>query len=89
MCHELHLQGLNCERQIAVEVLYKGIAIKGQRLDLLVENEVILEIKSLSQLPEVAMAQILSYLRATGLKRGLLINFDEKRLTDGVKRISL
>ncbi len=69
--------------------IYKEISIKGQRLDLLVEKEVVLEVKSLSQLPEVAMAQVLSYLKVTGLKRGLLINFGEKRLIDGVKRISL
>jgi GxxExxY protein len=52
-------------------------------------NEIIIEIKSLSRLPEVAMAQILSYLKATKLKRGLLINFGEKRLVDGVKRVSV
>jgi GxxExxY protein len=48
-------------------VIYKGIAIKGQRMDLLVENEVIIEIKSLAKLPEVATAQTLSYLKATAL----------------------
>jgi GxxExxY protein len=70
-------------------VIYKGIAIKGQRMDLLVENEVIIEIKSLAKLPEVATAQTLSYLKATALKRALLINFGEKRLVEGIKRISL
>jgi GxxExxY protein len=63
--------------------------IKGQRLDLLVENEVIVELKSITQLPEVATAQLLSYFKVTGLKRGLIINFGEKRLVDGIKRISL
>jgi len=58
-------------------------------LDLLVEREVIVEIKSLQRLPEVATAQVLSYLKATGLKRALLINFGERRLVDGIKRISL
>ena len=70
-------------------MIYKGIAIKGQRMDLLVENEVIIEIKSLAKLPEVANAQTLSYLKATALKRALLINFREKRLLEGIKRISL
>ena len=70
-------------------MIYKGKIIKGQKIDILVEDEVIVEIKSLSKLPEVATAQTLSYLKATGLKRGLLINFGEKRLVDGVKRISL
>ena len=52
------------------------------------EGEVIIEIKSLSKLPEVVMAQILSYLKATGLKRGLIMNFGEKRLIDGIRRVS-
>lgn len=70
-------------------MIYKGHLIHGQRLDLLVEREVIVEIKSLSNLPDVATAQVLSYLKATGLRRALLINFGEKRLVDGIKRISL
>ena len=89
LCHELHLQQVPCARQVEVAVRYKGIVIKGQRIDLLVGNEVIVELKSISQLPEVAMAQMLSYLKATGLKRGLIVNFGEKRLVDGVKRVSL
>jgi len=56
---------------------------------LLVEDAVVIEIKSLARLPEMATAQILSYLKATGLKRGLLINFGASKLVDGVKRISL
>ena len=72
----------------AIEV-YKGKVIKGQRIDILVEEEVIVEIKSLTKLPDVSTAQILSYLKATGLKRGLLINFGAKMLREGVKRISL
>jgi len=55
----------------------------------LVEEEVIVEIKSLSRLPEVSMAQTLSYLKATGLKRALLFNFGEKMLRNGIKRLSL
>jgi GxxExxY protein len=89
LCHELHLQGMQATRQLCVDVHYKGIVIKGQRLDLVVDNQVILEIKSITQLPEVAMAQLLSYLKVTGLKRGLIVNFGEKRLIDGIKRVSL
>lgn len=89
LCHELTLRGIKFERQKAVEVRYKGIAIKGQRLDLLVEDALIVEIKSLGTLPAVSMAQVLSYLRATGLKRALLINFGERLLKDGINRISL
>ena len=89
LCHELALQNMRFERQVAVDVVYKGHVIVGQRLDLLVEGEVVVEVKSVRLLPEVATAQVLSYLKATGLKRALLINFGEERLVDGVKRISL
>lgn len=88
LCYEIELRGLSYRRQVGIDVVYKGRVIKGQRIDLIVEGEVVVEIKSLSKLPEVAMAQILSYLKATGLKRGLIINFGEKRLVDGVKRVS-
>ena len=89
LCHELRLRGLAFERQKAVDVKYKDIIIKGQRLDLIVEKVLIVEIKSVSTLPDVATAQTLSYLRATGSRRALLINFGEKMLRDGLKRISL
>jgi len=89
LCHELGLRGIHFERQKPVDVVYKDIVIKGQRLDLLVEGVLIVEIKSLSTLPEVAMAQVLSHLHAAGLKRALLINFGERLLKDGIKRISL
>jgi GxxExxY protein len=89
LCRELALRSIRHEGQVEVEVEYKGLCIKGQRLDLLVESEVVVEVKALSRLPEVATAQLLSYLKATGLKRGLLINFSEARLVDGIKRVSL
>jgi GxxExxY protein len=89
LCIDLTLRGLTVERQVKIDVVYKGHAIKGQIIDLLVQGEVVLELKSLSKLLEVAMAQTLSYLKATGLKRALLINFGASRLADGVKRISL
>jgi phosphoribosylformylglycinamidine synthase len=70
---------------------YKGNVafIKGPRLDILVDRQVIVELKSIANLPEVALAQTLSYLRATGLKRALLINFGRSRLVDGIKRVSV
>ena len=86
---EMSLRGIPFQRQVEVDVQYKGHVIKGQRLDILVAGQVVVELKSVSQLPEVAMAQVLSYLKAAGLKRGLLINFGNTRLIDGVKRISL
>jgi GxxExxY protein len=57
-------------------------------VDLLVAGEVVVETKSVSKLPDVALAQVLSYLKATGLKRGLLLNFGAPRLVDGIKRVS-
>ena len=85
---ELELRRVGFERQVEIDIVYKGKSIKGQRVDLLVEKEVVVEIKSLSKVPEFATAQVLSYLKGTGLKRGLLINFGEKTLVAGVKRIS-
>ena len=78
LCHEFMLVGVSFQRQVEVEVFYKNHAIHGQRLDLVVENEVVIEVKSLRSLPEIATAQLLSYLKSTGLKRGLLLNFGEK-----------
>ena len=89
LCHELQLRGIAYERQKEVDVVYKGQILKGQKLDILVEGEVILELKAVAKLPEVATAQTLSYLKSTGLKRGLLMNFGQSRLVDGVKRLSL
>jgi GxxExxY protein len=89
LCHELGLRGLSVARQVDVDVIYKGMVIKGQKLDILVENEIVIELKAVSKLPDVATAQTLSYLKATGLKRALLLNFGEKRLIDGINRISL
>lgn len=88
LCYEFELQDIKFERQIPADIIYKGKSIKGQRIDLLVEGEVVVEIKAINKLPEVAMSQIISYLKATDLKRGLIINFNEKKLIDGVKRIA-
>ena len=92
LCHEFDLRGIKYHRQSHIEMWYKEKKIKDQRIDLVVEDEgdrVIVDLKSLSRLPEISTAQVLSYFKATGLKRGLLINFGEKRLVDGVRRLSL
>jgi len=88
LCHEVILRGMALERQKEIDVVYKGKVIKGQRLDLVVNREVVVEVKSVRKLDDVFVAQILSYLKSSGLKRGLLVNFGEKRLVDGIKRIS-
>lgn len=89
LCYEPSLRNIAFETQVDVDAKYKGHVIKGQRLDVLIQDEVVVEIKSVASFPEVAMRQTLSYLRATGLRRALLINFGEKKLVDGIKRISL
>ena len=89
LCHEFSLRDIHYERQKKVDVRYKDKIIKGQRLDLIVYGEIIVELKSVRRLEDIFTAQVLSYLKSTGIKRGLLVNFGENRLVDGVKRISL
>jgi GxxExxY protein len=89
LCHEFGLQGIHYERQVPTDIVYKERSIKGLKLDLLVEDEVVVELKATATPPGVVVSQAISYLKATGLKRGLVINFSEKRLVDGIKRISV
>jgi GxxExxY protein len=89
LCIELALRGVPFERQVERDDLDKGHRIRVQRLGLLIAGEVIVDLKSVSDLPELAMAQVLSYLITSGLERSLPINFGSKRLADGIKRISL
>lgn len=86
---EMQLRGVEFQRQAEIDVIYKRNRIKGLRIDLLVANELVVEVKAVAQLPELATAQLLSYLKATALRRGLLLNFGQSRLADGIKRISL
>ena len=88
LCRELELRNLPFHRQEALPVLYKGVEIDcGYRLDVVVDNEVILELKSCSSLEPIHEAQLLTYLRLTGIKVGLLINFNVPTLRDGIKRL--
>jgi GxxExxY protein len=89
LCHEFALRNVPFKRQVAVDIQYKGKVIRGQRIDLIAYDEVVLELKATKDFPETATAQVLSYLKALGLKRALLINFGAYRLADGIKRISL
>ena len=89
LCHEFLLRGIPFERQKELDVVYKNKIIKGQRLDLLVFGEVVVEIKSVRRLEDVFVVQTLSYLKSRGLNRALLINFGEGRLIDGIRRVSL
>ena len=88
-CRELEIRNLRYRQQVPVTISYKGEVIKGQRIDLVVRERVVVEVKSLQILPAVAVAQVLSYLRASKLKKGLILNFGAPRLIDGIKRVSL
>ena len=88
--HELGLRRIQYERQYPIPVKYKGVQLDcGYRIDLLIENLVILELKSLDSLEPVHEAQVLTYLKLTGRKIGLLINFNVPVLRDGIKRLIL
>jgi GxxExxY protein len=89
LCHEFSLRDIPFSRQVPVVLRYKGKELAGQRLDLLVDAQVVVELKSTRGMPESAVGQVLTYLRATGCRRGLVINFGEKKLMDGVRRVSL
>ena len=88
LLYELLNAGLKAEAQLKLPIIYRDIKIEaGYRLDLLVENSVIVEIKTVERILPVHEAQLLSYLRMSQLKVGLLINFNVRLLRDGVRRI--
>ena len=87
LCVELRLRGISFEVQRRIDVVYKGESLHGQKLDLIVESLVIVEVKAVSQLEEIHGSQVVSYLRATGLRVGLLINFNSVVLKAGIRRI--
>ena len=85
--HEIHLAGLSYTAQQLLPVNYKGVELDcGYRLDLVVENKLIVELKSVDKLQKIHEAQILTYMKLTGLNIGLLINFNEILLKNGIKR---
>jgi GxxExxY protein len=86
---ELAAAGLSLARQVPFPIQYKGKIIGEYRLDLLVNNQVIVEIKSVERLDRVFDAQLLTYLKATGKKLGLLMNFNSRLLHYGIKRFIL
>ena len=87
--YELEQMGLFVERQVELPVKYKNVRVEiGYKIDLLVENQVIIEVKSVKELLPVHMAQIITYLKISNKSKGLLMNFNEAKLIDGVKRIS-
>jgi len=90
LAYELSQRGLQVERQKALPIVYKNIKLdQGYRIDLLVENRVIVELKVVEQLTDVHEAQLLSYLKFSGCPIGLLINFNVMLLKDGIRRFRL
>ena len=86
-CHELNLRGLVFQCQLDLPVVYKGLKLNcGYRLDVVVENSVVIEVKSVEQILPIHQAQPLTYLRLSGKKVGLLINFNVPVLKNGIVR---
>lgn len=88
LVHELGERGIRAESQVELPVLYKGIKLDvGYRIDIIVEDSIIIELKAVESLSRVHTAQILAYLKLSRKKLGLLINFNVPHLRDGIKRI--
>ena len=87
LAYELQSAGIPFERERAITVNYRELKIGGQRVDFIVSNSVILEIKAVSRLDPVFQAKLISYLRTTGIRAGLLINFNVPLLKEGITRI--
>ena len=90
LAHELKLEGIGFKLQHPQPVDYKGIRLEcGYRIDLLVEDELIVELKSVERIIGIHVAQLLTYMRLSGIGTGLLMNFNVRKLKDGIKRYVL
>lgn len=89
LCVELAHQGIPFEKQRQIPLVYRGRTVGEYRPDLVVDNAVVVEVKSVLHFEPVFVSQMLTYLRLTGLKRGLILNFDRAVLRAGIKRVSL
>ena len=88
LCFELMQQGLRVDRQLVVPIVYKGHILKNElRLDILVENMVIIELKSVEEMKKVYGKQVLTYLRLMNLHLGLLVNFNTDNILTAIQRI--
>jgi GxxExxY protein len=89
LCREFRDRGIAHRRQVPLPVCYKGLVLDcGYRLDLVVENAVVVELKVVSELQKIHEAQLLTYLRMTGMKLGLLLNFNVLLMKHGIKRMA-
>ncbi|WP_339880717.1 GxxExxY protein [uncultured Algoriphagus sp.] len=88
LAYELNQRGLEVRTQVALPVIYKEVNLEaGYRIDLLVENKVIVEIKVVEEFSEIHLAQILTYLKLSDHRLGLLLNFNVSKMVDGLKRV--
>jgi GxxExxY protein len=88
LCFELKQEGLPFRRQVALPVVYKSVRLDcGYRLDIVVQDQVILEIKTVERLLPVHEAQMLTYMKLSGIRTGLLLNFNSAVLRDGIRRL--
>ncbi len=86
--HELQLRGYDVQRQMPLPIEYKSLVVpEAYRIDLLLENQLVIELKAVETLQPIHSAQLLTYLKMSGKHLGLLINFHSVRLTDGIKRL--
>ncbi|MEJ2032537.1 MAG: GxxExxY protein [Deltaproteobacteria bacterium] len=90
LAHELHLQGIAFQLEHPLPVEYKGIKLDcGFRIDLLAENRLVIELKAVEAIKSIHAAQLLTYMKLSGVGTGLLINFNVELLKDGIKRFKL
>lgn len=88
LIHELNMREIKVEGQVSIPIIYEGMKIDtGVRIDILVENSVIVEIKAVDNIIPVYKAQLLTYLKLSGIRLGLLINFNTLHLRDGISRL--
>jgi GxxExxY protein len=90
LAKELELNGIPCQREVALPVLYKGLRIEsGYRIDLLVDDDILLELKAVTELCPVHEAQLLTYMKLAEISHGFLINFNVRLLKDGLRSFVL
>ena len=88
LCHELAVRGLRIEPERALPIDYKGVHLEaGYRLDLVVEGQILIELKAVEHLQKVHESRVITYLKLSGLEVGLLVNFNVAVLTEGIRRL--
>ncbi|MBN1991171.1 MAG: GxxExxY protein [Anaerolineae bacterium] len=89
LCHELTLRNTSFERQKTIEVFYKNVSLGEQRIDLVINDMIIVELKAVEKILPIHEAQLLSYLKATNLRLGFILNFNVPLFKNGIRRMVL